>query len=156
MKRLVLLALVLAACRPAPTETLQQTKGSAPLTAEQLNQLILDRLSQSDFTAIDRVKFYGPDADAGGTRSYVSKLSRDEVVGILSDLIEPHVVDLRWADDYGQYHGGFRPKSDPRMVLGLATSLVKMKTDTFKSAPEILKTYQSDVLYTPPSIWEEP
>ncbi|MFC6662689.1 hypothetical protein [Deinococcus multiflagellatus] len=78
------------------------------------------------------------------------------MLGILSDLIEPHVVELRWADDYGQYHGGFRVKSDPRMVLGLSTSLVKMKTDTFKDAPEILKTYQSDVLYTPPSVWEEP
>ncbi|MBZ9753479.1 hypothetical protein K7W42_21835 [Deinococcus sp. HMF7604] len=156
MKRLILLALALVACRPAPAETLQQTKGSALLTADQLNQLILDRLAQSDFQQIDRVKFYGPGSDQDGTRSYVSPKTRDEVLGLLAELIEPHVVDMRWAEDYGQFHGTFRVKSDPKMLFGLATSLVRMKTETFKDAPEILKKNQSDVVYTPPVVWDEP
>ncbi|MBZ9753480.1 hypothetical protein K7W42_21840 [Deinococcus sp. HMF7604] len=147
---------VLSACQPGPAETRADAVKRALLSPEQLNQLILDRLSQSDFKEIDGARFYGHEADNSGSRDYVSKLSRDEVLGILTDLIEPHVVELRWADDYGQYHGGFRPKSDPKMIFGLSTSLVKMKTDTFKSAPEIPETYQSDVLYTPPSVWEEP
>ncbi|MBZ9715821.1 hypothetical protein [Deinococcus multiflagellatus] len=147
---------LLSACQPGPAESRADALKPALLSPEQLNQLILDRLSQSDFKEIDGARFYGRGAEEDGSRDYASKLSRDEVLGILSDLIEPHVVELRWADDYGQYHGGFRVKSDPRMVLGLSTSLVKMKTDTFKDAPEILKTYQSDVLYTPPSVWEEP
>ncbi|MBZ9715820.1 hypothetical protein [Deinococcus multiflagellatus] len=156
MKRLILLALALMACRPAPAETLQQTKGSALLTPEQLNQLILDRLAQSDFQQIDRVKFYGPGSDQEGTRSYVSKLSRDEVLGIFAEMIEPHVVDMRWAEDYGQFHGTFRVKSDPKMLFGLAVSFIKEKTDTFKAAPEILKENQSDIVYTPPVVWDEP
>ncbi|MVN89154.1 hypothetical protein GO986_20675 [Deinococcus sp. HMF7620] len=149
--RLGLCVLILVACQPV--EGSQET---APLGPDQFHALILQRLSAPEFELIDGAKFYGPLVTEGGSRVYVSPLNREQVLGELSALIEPHVVEMRWGDDYGQYHGTFRLRSDPELEIALATSLLKPKTDTFKDAPEILKTYQSDVLYTPPSVWDEP
>ncbi|WP_221091288.1 hypothetical protein [Deinococcus aquaedulcis] len=151
MKRLILLALCLVACRPAETGTLQHTKDTAMLTPEQLNSLILETLSAPQYKPIDGEKFYGPLVTEGGSRVYVSTLDREQVLAELSELIEPHVVEMHWGDDYGQYHGTFRLRSNPALEIALATSLLKPKTETFKDAPEILRAYNSDVLYSPPA-----
>lgn len=99
---------------------------------------------------IDCDDFYGPNMSRGGTRCYVSRMPRDEVLGELSVVIEPHVVAMPWGDDYGQYHGVFTPKGAPGLEFGLATSFVKPKTDSFRRTPHILREYESDVVYTPP------
>lgn len=126
------------------------------MTTAQVNALILERLARKDFVEIDGTRFFGPDIPGSHSTYYVTKLSRDEVLGILSELLEPHVTAMTWGDDYGQYHGTFRLKSDPTMMLGLGISFLKHKAETFKSAPEILSTYQTDIVYTEPVEWNEP
>lgn len=149
-----LLCLLLIGCSPksgnAKTEGVTNKVSGDHTSLKQLNDLILRRLSEDDFKEYSCEKFYSKQMSSDGTRCYFSKLSREEVLRILDELISPHVIGTIWADDYGQFHGVFTPKSDPTVEFGLATSMVKPKSEIYKSEPDIPKTYDSDVLYTPP------
>ncbi len=148
MKRLLLAVVLLCGC---DTKTTNSQKGDSMLSPQDVNALILDRLSQQDFKEIDGVLYYGKGADRGGTRMFVSTMTRDEVVAALNAVIEPHVTELAWGDDYGQYHGAFTVKGTSDQVFGLGVSSLKAKTDTFRNAPDILRDYETDIVYTPPA-----
>ncbi|WP_291428260.1 hypothetical protein [Deinococcus sp.] len=42
------------------------------------------------------------------------------------------------------------------MRFGLAINFLKPKTDTYKNQPGLLRNYETDVICTPPSEWNEP
>lgn len=146
---LLLAALLLTACQPVDT-ALKKARGEL-MTSQQLDAHILERLTQADFKEIDPARLYGP-----GGRLFLTKRPRDEVVGILDGLIRDEVQATRWADDYGQVHGTFRVKAEPRMMLGLSASFIKGKELTYESEPELYQTYETEVLYSAPVPWDGP
>ncbi|WP_146160771.1 hypothetical protein [Deinococcus arcticus] len=156
MKKLLIMCCFLTACRTQPAETVQPTGDKTKMMVDQLNEAVYGVLSGDQFKEIDGETFYGKGASKNGSRAYVSKLSRDEVLELLSNAIEPYVESQPWGDDYGQYHGSFQLKDAENMRFGLGISYLKPKEETFKSAPDILKNYDSDIVYTPPFEWNEP
>ncbi|WP_189070375.1 hypothetical protein [Deinococcus radiotolerans] len=119
------------------------------MSPDQLNQTILSRLTRPDFKEVDGGTIYG--LQGGHSRLFVTALPRDEVVQMLSGLLDHQVTSQPWAEDYGQVHGSFAVKSDPRLVLGLAASDLAPKRADYAAFPELLKTYVTEVLYSPPS-----
>ena len=118
------------------------------MSPNELNQTILTRLTRPDFKEVDGGKIYGLQERS---RLFVTALPRDEVVRVLSGLLDGQVTSQPWAEDYGQVHGSFAVKSDPRMVLGLAASEIAPKREDYAAFPELLKQYTTEVLYSPPS-----
>ena len=118
------------------------------MSPDELNQTILTRLTRPDFKEVDGGKIYGLQERS---RLFVTALPRDEVVRVLSGLLDGQVTSQPWAEDYGQVHGSFAVKSDPRMVLGLAASEIAPKREDYAAFPELLKQYTTEVLYSPPS-----
>ncbi|UBV45248.1 hypothetical protein LAJ19_20845 (plasmid) [Deinococcus taeanensis] len=149
MKRLLLVGLLVTACQPVDT-ALKKARGEL-MTSQQLNAHILARLTQADFTEIDPARLYGH-----GGRLFLTKLHRDEALGILDGLIRDQVQSTRWADDYGQVHGTFRVKAQPRMMLGLSASFIEGKELTYEDEKDLYETYETEVLYSAPEIWDGP
>lgn len=118
------------------------------MSPNELNQTILIRLTRPDFKEVDGGKIYGLQERS---RLFVTALPRDEVVQVLSGLLDGQVTSQPWTEDYGQVHGSFAVKSDPRMVLGLAASEIAPKREDYAAFPELLKQYTTEVLYSPPS-----
>lgn len=118
------------------------------MSPDELNQTILTRLTRPDFKEVDGGKIYGLQEHS---QLFVTALPRDEVVQVLSGLLDGQVTSQPWAEDYGQVHGSFAVKSDPRMVLGLAASEIAPKREDYAAFPELLKQYTTEVLYSPPS-----
>lgn len=146
---LLLAALLLTACQPVDT-ALKKARGEL-MTSQQLDAHILARLTQSDFTEIDPARLYAP-----GGRLFLTKMSRAEVVGLLDGLIRDQVQSTGWADDYGQVHGTFRVKAEPRMMLGLSASFIKGKELTYENEKDLYETYETEVLYSAPEEWDGP
>ncbi|WP_146160775.1 hypothetical protein [Deinococcus arcticus] len=155
LKKLLIMCCVLTACRTQPAETVQPTGGHTKMMVDQLNEAVYDVLSGDQFKEIDGEKFYGKGASRGGSRSHVSKLSRDEVLALLSNAMEPSIESQAWGDDYGQYHVSFQLNDAENMRFGIGISSLKSKQETFKSATELLRNYDSDIVYTPPFEWNE-
>ncbi|WP_119673593.1 hypothetical protein [Deinococcus sp. RM] len=147
--KLLLAGLLLTACQPVDT-ALKKARGEL-MTSRQLNAHILARLTQADFTEIDPARLYAP-----GGRPFLTKRSRAEAVGILDGLIQNQVQSTRWADDYGQVHGTFRVKAEPRMMLGLSASFIKGKELTYENEKGLYDTYETEVLYSAPEPWDGP
>lgn len=118
------------------------------MSPNELNQTILIRLTRPDFKEVDGGKIYGLQERS---RLFVTALPRDEVVRVLSGLLDGQVTSQPWAEDYGQVHGSFAVKSDPRWVLGLAASEIAPKKEDYAAFPDLLKQYTTEVLYSPPS-----
>ncbi|MFT2721072.1 hypothetical protein ACMT4L_13835 [Deinococcus sp. A31D244] len=118
------------------------------MSPNELNQTILTRLTRPDFKEVDGGKIYGLQERS---RLFVTALPRDEIVQVLSGLLDGQVTSQPWTEDYGQVHGSFAVKSDPRMVLGLAASEIAPKREDYAAFPELLKQYTTEVLYSPPS-----
>lgn len=152
MKRYALFLIALTACTGPAQQASTTPTGERMTPAEQLHAALTARLQQSDFQQIDGG---GP---IGGVQSlyYVTTKSREEVLEILTPVIEPYTRDVPWTEDYGQYHIGLSLKDQPDMRFGIGISFVKPKTDTYKNQPDILKNYETDIVYTPPYEWNEP
>lgn len=154
--KLILLSTLLSGCKIQMNSTEDNfNKMNKNTTAEEINKKILERFSQADFKPIDGQKIFGPDIAGSHSNYYVTKLSREEVLGIFSEIIDPYVQDQNWGDDYGQLHGSFKLKNDPKMRFGIGISFLKMKPEDFKDYPDILKNYQTDIVYTQPYEWDE-
>lgn len=122
------------------------------MSPDQVNQTILTRLQAPDFKEADGGKIYG--LQGGHSRLFVTALPRDEVVELLSSLLDGQVTSQPWAEDYGQVHGSFAVKGDPRWVLGLAASEIATKKEDYAAFPDLLKQYTTEVLYAAPTIDE--
>ncbi|GGN42688.1 hypothetical protein [Deinococcus daejeonensis] len=152
MKRALLLCVLLVACRP-PAPHVQQTKGSMD-ASQTLNDQLLAYFSGPDFKAFDAQEIFGPDIQDAHSLGYVTALSREAVQERVAEVIDPFVEDQVWADDYGQLHGSFVFKGQPNRRFGLGISLMGNKQETFKNHPELLKGYQTSIVYVQPYTWE--
>jgi hypothetical protein len=156
MRRRLLLCILLAGCRAQPDDLSQRDGSGKGLVVDKLNEAVYQVLSSEEFREIDGSKFYGPGANQGGAKYYVSTLPRDRVLELLSEAIDPFVEGQPWADDYGQYHGAFNLKEDRTMQFAIGVSYLKPKARVFESSPEIVNNYESDIVYTPPYRWKGP
>ncbi|WP_189070033.1 hypothetical protein [Deinococcus radiotolerans] len=149
MKRLLLVGLLVTACQPVDT-AIKKARGEL-MPSPQLDAHILARLTQADFLEIDPARLYGHSG-----RLFLTTRPRDEVVGILDGLIRDQVQSPRWADDYGQVHGTFRVKAQPRMMLGLSASFIEGKALSYEDEKDLYETYETEVLYSAPEPWDGP
>jgi len=152
VKPALLLCVFLIACRP-PEAQVQHTKGNMELT-ERVNQELVAYFSGPEFKAFDAQEVYGPDIQGTHTLGFVSSLSREQVREQVSAIIDPYVEDQVWADDYGQLHGSFVFKGAPDLRFGVGIGILSSDGETFKNHPELLKGYQTDIVYTQPFRWE--
>ena len=70
------------------------------MSPDQVNQTILTRLQAPDFKEVDGGKIYG--LQGGHSRLFVTARPRDEVVELLSSLLDGQVTSQPWAEDYGR------------------------------------------------------